>query len=143
MMDNLTPEQRRKNMQSIRSAGTKAESMIIDRLTELGLEFVSYNKTIIGKPDVAFPMKKVAVFIDSDFWHCNPKRFVKPKTNIAYWEKKIRRNRERDCEVNRKLKAMDWCVVRVWEYDVKHSLDRCIGKILRALSHDGLQLESS
>lgn len=133
-MDNLTPEQRRKNMQRIRSTGTKAERIIMGELGKRGLIFVSYDKTIIGKPDIVFPEEKVSVFIDSDFWHCNPKRFIMPKTNVEYWKKKIERNKKRDREVNKQLKKEGWTVVRIWEYDVKHSLNRCIIKILKKLN---------
>lgn len=133
-MDNLTPDQRRKNMQRIRSTGTKAERIIITELEKRNLEFTSYDKTIIGKPDIVFSEKKVAVFIDSDFWHANPKRFIKPKTNIEYWEKKIAGNKKRDRKVNRELKKEGWTVVRIWEYDVKHNLNQSIKKILKKLN---------
>lgn len=132
-MDNLSPEQRRKNMRRIRSTGTKAERIMMNELGKRNLDFIRYDKTIIGKPDIVFPEKKVAVFIDSDFWHANPKRFIKPKTNIGYWEKKIERNKKRDHAVNRQLKKEGWIVVRIWEYDIKHGLDRCVDKILKKL----------
>ena len=129
-MDNLTPEQRRKNMQKIRSTGTKAEGILMDELKKRGFSFTSYDRKIVGKPDIAFNDKKVAVFVDSDFWHANPKRFVKPKSNVEYWEKKIAGNIRRDLEVNRQLKNDGWKVVRIWEYDIKHNLYRSINKIL-------------
>jgi DNA mismatch endonuclease (patch repair protein) len=137
-MDNLTPEQRRRNMQRIRSTGTKAETIVMNEIRKKGLIFTSYDKSIMGKPDIIFSEKKVAVFVDSDFWHGNPKRFVKPQTNVEYWDKKIAGNKKRDSEVNRKLKKEGWVVVRLWEYDVKHSLNRCIDKILRKIdaSHE-------
>ncbi|VVB92605.1 DNA mismatch endonuclease Vsr [uncultured archaeon] len=134
MADNLTPEQRRKNMQRIRSTGTKAERIVMEELGKKGLKFISYDNSIIGKPDIVFPEKKIAVFIDSDFWHANPKRFIKPKTNVEYWEEKIARNKKRDRKVNRELKTEGWAVVRIWEYDVKHNLSRCIKKILKKLN---------
>lgn len=134
MTDNLTPAQRRKNMQKIRSTGTKAERIVMEELDKRGFKFNSYDKTLIGKPDIVFSEKKVAVFIDSDFWHCNPKRFIMPKTNFEYWEKKIERNIKRDREVNRQLKKEGWIVVRIWEYDIKHNLVRCVDKILKTLN---------
>jgi DNA mismatch endonuclease (patch repair protein) len=137
-MDNLTPEQRRKTMQSIRSTGTKAERIIMDELERRGFQFNRYDKVIIGKPDLVFPEKKVAVFVDSDFWHCNPKRFIKPKTNVEYWEKKIERNKERDRKVNLQLKQESWTVVRVWEYDIKHDLNCCVNRILKKLKEKGI-----
>lgn len=133
-MDNLTPEQRRRNMQRIRSTGTKAEKSIMNELREKGLVFTSYDKSIMGKPDIVFSEKKLAVFIDSDFWHGNPERFVRPKTNVEYWDKKIAGNKKRDREVNRQLKKQGWLVLRIWEYDVKHSLTRCVDKILKKLN---------
>lgn len=132
-MDNLTPEQRRKNMQNIRSKDTKAERILMSELEKRGLEFISHDKTLLGKPDIVFPNEKVAVFVDSDFWHCNPKRFVMPKTNVEYWENKIERNKKRDLQVNRELKKEGWTVLRIWEYDLKHSLDRCVNKILKKI----------
>ncbi len=133
-MDNLTPDQRRKNMQRIRSTGTKTERIVMNELEKRNLDFICYDKAIIGTPDIVFPDKKIAVFIDSDFWHANPKRFIKPKTNVEYWEKKIAGNKKRDRKVNRELKKEGWTVVRIWEYDVKHNVNRCINKILNALA---------
>lgn len=135
-MDNLTPEQRRKNMQRIRSIDTKPEKIMIDELTKKKLFFSTYDKSIIGKPDIVFTEQKLAVFIDSDFWHGNPKRFVRPKTNVEYWDKKITGNKKRDRQVNRELKKQCWIVLRFWEYDVKHNLNRCVDKILKKLNHN-------
>jgi DNA mismatch endonuclease Vsr len=133
MMDDLTPEQRRWNMQNIRSTGSKAERMMMGELEKKGCNFERNDKTLIGKPDIVFREKKVAVFVDSDFWHCNPKRFVKPKTNVEYWEKKIEGNRERDRRVNRKLKQEGWTVLRIWEFDIKHDLNSCVNRVLKKL----------
>lgn len=136
-MDNLTPEQRRKNMQRIRSKGTKPENLIIEALKKHGLVFTTYDKRVTGKPDVVFMEKKLAVFVDSDFWHGNPKRFVKPKTNVEYWNKKIAGNKKRDRFVNRELKRQGWIVLRFWEFDIKHNFDRCIAKIVKRLNETG------
>lgn len=132
-MDNLTPEQRRKNMQRIRSKGTKAERIVMGELNKKNISFISNDKTTFGKPDIVFTEEKVAVFIDSDFWHCNPKRFIMPKTNVEYWETKIENNKKRDRKVNRELKKQGWIVVRIWEYDIKHNLNKCINKILKKI----------
>lgn len=132
-MDNLTKEQRRKTMQAIRSKGSMPERLIIRELKKRKVYFASHVSTIIGKPDIVFRRKKIAVFIDSDFWHGHPKRYIMPKTNIEYWSKKITRNRRRDKEVNRKLKQNGWKAVRLWAYDVKHRLDKCIKIIFKEL----------
>ncbi|HFQ94214.1 MAG TPA: DUF559 domain-containing protein [Anaerolineae bacterium] len=95
--------------------------------------FAKHVKKIAGKPDIVFRRKKVVVFIDSDFWHGHPERFIMPKTNVDYWQKKIARNKERDKEVNEVLKAEGWTVIRLWEYDIKHNLDDCLHRVLRAI----------
>lgn len=132
-MDNLTKEQRRKTMQKIRSKGTTAERLVEKELRRRKIYFAKQVGSIIGKPDIAFRRKKVIIFIDSDFWHGNPKRFIAPKTNVKYWQKKIARNKERDKKVNSSLKIAGWNVIRLWEYDVKHSTNKCTDIILKAI----------
>lgn len=132
-MDNLTKEQRRKNMQNIRSSGTAAEILIMRALQRKKIYFSRHVESIIGKPDIVFRRKKIAVFIDSDFWHVHPKRFIMPKSNKRYWKVKITRNKERDKQVNRKLRKEGWKVIRIWEYDVKRNMDKCLNKILIAV----------
>jgi len=133
-MDNLTRQQRRKNMQNIRSAGTAPETLIMYVLRRKNIYFAKNVKSIVGKPDIVFRRKKTAVFIDSDFWHMHPKRFIMPKSNRMYWKEKVRRNKERDSEVNKKLRKAGWKVIRIWDYDVKRSVDKCIKKILKAVN---------
>ncbi|MDR1992169.1 MAG: very short patch repair endonuclease [Nitrososphaerota archaeon] len=134
-MDNLTPEQRRKNMQHIRSTGTKAERLLMDELQQRGMEFSCYDNTVVGKPDLVFAKQKVAVFVDSDFWHGNPARYVRPKSNVEYWDKKIAGNKKRDRKVNQELGKQSWTVVRLWEYEIKHYLDECVARVLDKLKN--------
>ena len=131
-MDNLTRPQRRKNMQNIRSSGTAAEILIMRALRHQKIYFAKNVKSIIGKPDIVFHRKKIAVFIDSDFWHVHSRRFIMPKTNMKYWRGKIKRNKKRDKEVNKELKKEGWKVIRIWEYDVKRNMDKCIKRILKS-----------
>src|SRR5215475_4947170 len=98
-MDTLTPEQRRRNMQSIKSVGTKPEQKVMQALKDKKIYFASHSANIFGRPDIIFRRKKVVIFIDSDFWHGHPTRLVMPKSNQAYWIPKIDRNRERDKQV--------------------------------------------
>lgn len=96
--------------------------------------FAHHVKGIIGKPDVVFRRKKVVVFIDSDFWHGHPKRFIMPATNYEYWSNKIARNKKRDKEVTKKLRSQGWKVIRIWEYDVNHKLEKALDLILNAIN---------
>ncbi len=133
VMDNLTSEQRRKNMQNIRSKGTSPELAVMRELKRRKIYFASHVDSIIGKPDIVFRRKRVAVFIDSDFWHGHPTRCIMPQTNINYWIAKIARNRKRDKEVSRWLKQDGWKIIRLWEFDVRNRFDKCIQKILNEL----------
>lgn len=132
-MDNLTKEQRKKNMQNIRSVNTEPERLIMRELSRRKIYFAKYVNSIIGKPDIVFRRKKVILFVDSDFWHGHPKRLIMPKSNKKYWETKIERNRKRDKEVNTQLKKDGWKIIRLWEYDIKHNIDKCVRRILKVL----------
>ncbi len=132
-MDNLTKEQRRKNMRNIRSSGTTPERMVMRELRKRKIYFAKNVSNIIGKPDIVFRKKRVIVFIDSDFWHGHPERFIMPKTNTDYWQQKISRNKERDIQVTEELKSQGWNVIRLWEHDIKKSFEDSIQKILAAL----------
>jgi DNA mismatch endonuclease (patch repair protein) len=67
--------------------------------------------------DVAFPGKRLAVFIDGCFWHgCSRHRTV-PKNNHAWWLAKLIENRQRDRDTDKTLTRMGWRVLRFWEHD--------------------------
>src|SRR5215471_20811106 len=116
-MDDLSKEDRHKNMQNIRSKNTVPELLVMNELKKRKIYFAKHVNKIFGKPDIVFRRKKIIVFIDSDFWHYNPKIFIMPATNVEYWKKKIQRNRERDMLVNKTLKKDGWRIIRFWESD--------------------------
>ena len=117
---------------------TAPERLLRSSLWRLGLRFrVDYDE-LSGRPDVAFPGSRVAVFCDGDFWHGRDWRRLRRKlergANGDYWVWKIKRNRERDRRVTRELHRLGWRVLRVWESDVKadpRSVAREIGKVVR------------
>jgi DNA mismatch endonuclease (patch repair protein) len=123
-------------MRNIRSKGTKPERIITKRLREKNIYFTQHVKKVCGKPDITFLRKKIAVFIDSDFWHRHPENFKMPKTNTEYWEKKIQRNVERDKEVNTKLHEQGWKVIRMWASEIKKEPDKCVERILSAVNEN-------
>ena len=132
--DVLTKEQRKKNMQRIRSKDTKAEIMLRKALWQKGLRYRKNVKVLPGKPDIVFTKQKVVVFVDGDFWHArghedNPGEQV--ATNKEFWRKKISNNVERDRFVNDALLERGWLVLRFWESDVKKDLDGCVKTIFQ------------
>jgi DNA mismatch endonuclease, patch repair protein len=132
-VDNLTKDQRKFNMQRIRSVGTEPEKLIARELRKSHIKFSQHLKSLPGKPDFVFRKSKLIVFVDSDFWHGHPNRFIMPKTNELYWRKKIERNMERDSQVTKELRKSGWTVIRIWEYDIKKNLDKCVRKILKKI----------
>lgn len=132
-MDNLTREQRRRNMQNIRSTKTIPEEMVARELRKRRIYFARNVKSMIGRPDFVFRRKKVAVFIDSDFWHGHSKRCIMPKSNCAYWNQKIANNKIRDKLVNRELRKSGWKVARIWEHSLKKHFNRGVSQIVNLL----------
>ncbi len=112
-MDNLSPEQRSRVMRSIGSKDTAPEVALRRALVAAGLGgFRKYW----GRPsvDVAWPGRKLAVFVDSCFWHVCPEHGKVP--DIAFWQAKLRRNAERDVETTARYRAAGWSVVRLWTH---------------------------
>lgn len=67
---------------------------------ETRVRFRKNVKSLFGTPDIASKKYKIVIFVDSCFWHLCPEHGNIPKTNIEFWENKLIRNRQRDCEVN-------------------------------------------
>ncbi len=127
-MDVHTPSQRSKNMRAIKSTGTKDEIRLAKALWHLGYRYRKNNKTVFGKPDLTFKKYKIAVFVDSEFFHGKDWERQKDriKSNREFWHKKIERNIQRDIEVNNYLTAQGWKIIRFWSKEVKKDLNSCI-----------------
>ncbi|RKI27971.1 very short patch repair endonuclease [bacterium 1xD8-6] len=129
-MDNLTREQRRKNMQHIRSTDTSIEVKLRKTLWHKGYRYRKNDNRLPGKPDIVLTRYKVAIFCDSEFFHGKDWEVLKPRlekgNNSEYWISKISRNRERDDEVNKRLLFEGWTVIRFWGRDIQKNIDECM-----------------
>ena len=129
-MDNLTAEQRKKNMQHIRSDNTKIEAILRKALWNKGYRYRKNYTELPGKPDIVLTKYKIAIFCDGEFFHGKDWEVLKPKlekgNNSEYWVKKITRNRERDEDVTKKLLSMGWTVIRFWGNDIKKHTEDCV-----------------
>lgn len=118
----------------IKSKDTYIELILRKELWKRGFRYRINDNSVFGKPDIVFRRQKVAVFCDSEFWHgrkyLSGERF---KTNIDFWESKIKRNILRDKEVNKNLKADGWTVIRFWDKEIKENSDKCINKVIKFL----------
>ncbi len=125
MVDVLTRKQRSYNMSRIRSKNTIPEITLRKRLYSASLRGYRLHYKVLGRPDIAYPKKKVAVFVDGCFWHKCPKCFTTPSSNKQFWLKKIGNNVRRDRRTDRVLTAMGWRVLRFYEHEVKNNLNGC------------------
>ena len=119
MSDVHTPEIRSKNMAAIKSKNSVAELLVFKYLRSKNIYFQKHYTRIIGKPDIALPRQKKAIFIDGDFWHGRDIERVVISTNKPFWTNKITKNKERDLTVNKTLQELNWTILRVWETDIK------------------------
>ena len=135
MADDLTPEQRRRNMQAIRSKDTTIELLLRKALWERGVRYRKNYKKLIGKPDIAITKYRIAVFCDSDYWRGYDweNRNQRIKSNRDYWVPKIERNMKRDQEVTERLQHEGWIVLRFWEWQIRKKLSECVENILQAI----------
>jgi DNA mismatch endonuclease (patch repair protein) len=132
-MDTVDKETRSRIMSSVRSNNTKLEKNLFAILESDGITgFECHVKTLPSKPDIVFTETKIAIFLDSCFWHGCPKHLRKPKSNEEYWQPKIQNNIKRDLRNRSKLRRMGWSVLRIWEHDLK-TPDVILKKIRRTL----------
>jgi len=108
-------------MSRIRSSNTGIEKFIFKGLQSRGIYFQKHYKGILGTPDVAIPKKKIAVFIDGDFWHGFRYPAWKKRLHSKFWVTKIERNRARDRRTFAKLRRDGWKVMRLWEHQILKS----------------------
>lgn len=134
-MDVHTKEQRRKNMRAIKSAGTKSEVLLSKTLWNLGYRYRKNDKTIFGKPDLVFKRLKIAIFVDSEYFHGKDWETEKYriKSNRDFWWKKIEGNISRDKVVNNYLQDNGWTVLRFWSKEIQKNLDVCVELIEQTL----------
>ena len=133
MADHLTPEQRRRAMQLVKSKDGPLEMAVRSALWRKGYRFRKHVKGLAGRPDVVFTRRKVAVFIDGDFWHGY--EFEKWRDKMKpYWRTKIEGNMARDEANFAKLREMGWTVVRLWGHEVEKNLDGCVSQLEAALN---------
>ena len=107
-------------MSRIKNRDTKPEIIVRSLLHRMGYRFRLHRTDLPGKPDIVLPRYKTVVFVHGCFWHrlkgC--KFAYTPKSRVAFWKEKFRKNVERDKQVKKQLRSLDWKVVVVWECEV-------------------------
>jgi DNA mismatch endonuclease Vsr len=131
-MDIFPPEKRSEIMSRIKGKNTKVELLLRKKLFASGLRFRINDKRMTGRPDITFFKKKVAIFVDGDWWH--GRNFSKEGHKYPeFWVKKISRNMMRDKDVTEKLTAEGWKVLRYWQKDVEKNPESAVTQIINVL----------
>ncbi len=128
MPDHLTPMQRSRAMKRVKLKDGSLEKLVQAELRAHGLRFRRHVRTLPGRPDIVFASKKVAVFVDGDFWH--GWRLPAWEHRLSpFWRDKIRTNRARDRRNFRKLRSNGWRVFRLWQHQIVTNLEGSITRI--------------
>jgi DNA mismatch endonuclease (patch repair protein) len=132
MSDIYTKTKRSEVMSLIRGKGNAATELRLIRLFRSN-DIIGWRRHILlriqtdtieikVRPDFIFRQKKLAVFVDGEFWHGHPTRSKIPKGNHKFWTDKIAGNKMRDRLVNRVLRKQGWTVIRIWQRDIPKQL---------------------
>lgn len=121
-------------MSRIRGRNTAPEQMLRSAVWARGLRYRLHTRTPVGRPDLVFAGRKVAIFIDGCFWHGCPEHYVSPRSRRRFWSAKLRENVERDRKQTLQLEASGWRVCRLWECDVVERLNDAAGQVERAVA---------
>ena len=153
-MDKLSPLQRHANMAAIRGKDTKPEMIVRRGLWARGFRYRLNHKRLPGHPDLVLRKYRTCIFVNGCFWHGhhiainnNQETITEssecckiPKTNREFWVAKIRRNKERDKEEQKKLAAMGWHSITVWECELTpKNREETLESIAFTLNHIWLQ----
>ena len=158
-MDKLSPDQRHHCMSSVRSKNTKPEMIVRRGLWARGFRYRLNHKRLPGHPDLVLRKYRTCIFVNGCFWHghhinlqfddlqftIESSECCKiPKTNREFWVAKIRRNKERDKEEQRKLASMGWHCITVWECELTpKKREETLESIAFTLNHIYLQDHST
>jgi len=132
MSDVFSSEKRSEIMSKIKGKDTKIEVQVRKWLFANGFRFRKNDKRYPGTPDIVLPKYRTIIFVNGCFWHghMNCKLYVRPKSNTEFWEKKIKRNRERDKRNIDELRNMGWNVVIIWECELKSNIEEILRTVV-------------
>ena len=134
MADSFNPDRRSAVMRAVRGKDTAPE-LVVRRLAHgLGYRFRLHRKDLPGKPDLVFPSRRKVIFVHGCFWHRHgcPRGRSTPTTRRAFWEAKFAANVAHDRRNERRLRALGWGVMTVWECRTKPTgRDRLEGRSRR------------
>ncbi len=127
-------------MSKVKSKNSKAELIVRRLLHARGLRYRLHYAKVYGRPDIVFTRKRVAIFIDGDFWHGNawrlrglPSLAAQFPNRTEWWVAKLERTMQRDADVTATLTDEGWTVLRFWESDILIDANIVIERIVNAV----------
>jgi DNA mismatch endonuclease (patch repair protein) len=121
MVDHVDPGRRSFIMSSVRTQHTGPEMVVRKLLHGLGYRYSLHRSDLPGKPDLAFPARRTAIFVHGCYWHGHGCRWGKlPKSKLDYWAPKIAANRARDARKRSQLKRAGWRTMVVWQCQLRN-----------------------
>ena len=122
-------------MVAIKNKDSVIELLLRKELWRRGLRYRKNVGSVLGRPDIVFTAKKIAVFCDGDFWHGYDWEHKKDsiKTRREFWLPKIERTMKRDAEVNSHLQEQGWKVMRFWGHEIEADVFACADLIVKVL----------
>lgn len=129
-------------MAAVGTRDTTPEMLLRSALHARGLRYRVHPPDIVGRPDLVNRRRRIAVFVDGDFWHANPEVWRRrglstldelfPASKREFWTTKLRGNAKRDAEVTVALEASGWTVIRIWESEIRRDLLAVVNRVADA-----------
>lgn len=134
-------EQTSRTMSRIPGRNTKPELLMRKGLWHSGIRgYRLHWKKVPGRPDICFPGRKLAVFVNGCYWHRCPKcNAGLPKSHTDFWKEKFEKNVARDKRKINELHKMGWRTCVVWECELKKDLQQCVERVITAIKASASQ----
>jgi DNA mismatch endonuclease, patch repair protein len=118
-------------MRANRARNTGPERRLREALRAAGLGGYRLNwRKAPGRPDIAYPGRKLAIFVHGCYWHHCPRCYPNlPKSNPEFWARKFELNQERDARKRRRLETTGWMVIEAWECDVRDRVESIVSQV--------------
>lgn len=119
--DRVSREKRSEIMRAVKSKNTTPEMIVRKLVFSLGYRYRLHRRDLPGRPDLVFPKYRIALFVHGCFWHRHPgcSKATMPKTNVAMWRSKFKRNVERDALNIADITNLGWRAEVIWECETK------------------------
>lgn len=134
MPDVVDPATRSRMMAGIRGKDTTPEMLVRRFLHRKGFRYRLHDRTLPGRPDIVLRRFRSVVEVRGCFWHSHTgcRYATRPRSNVAFWDAKLRANSERDSRNLAALQAAGWRVLVIWECEAND--ERALSRLAREIS---------